>query len=792
MAIMANIELTAKFIRERHIFNNNDGSRVIIGDGWNDGKDITIKGEAFQDQLRPGLTYRFYGQWRTHEKHGQQFWFQNFVTEQPADEGAVRAYLKQCRGIGPAVSGAIWREYGEKSVSELRENPRDVARKIPALKVDDALAAADFLKKHQRLEKAKIDLMSILNGKGFPRKIPDQLIRDYGVTAAERIRKSPYLLMRYPGCGFMKADRLYLDLGHCPHRLKRQALCAWHAVNTQGGDTWFGQAVARDAIASSVAGSKIDVARAMDLCRRGHLLVERTSQGARWIADARKANSELRVAMSVASMLETPAGLFSWPSPNSLRGLTDHQFAEVSKSISSRISVLCGSPGTGKTYSAAKVIHLLLERYGADLVAVAAPTGKAAVRISQAMSENEIPLKAQTIHSLLQVESSNDGGFSFVHGQFNPIPQKFVIVDEASMIDTDLMSSLLIACDSSTHVLFIGDTNQLSPVGHGAPLRDLIAAGVPTGTLTKIRRNSGRIVRTCAAIRDYKRFEASEKLDLEAGENLLHIEKPSPRAQIEQLEALMHKLSSDPEQKYDPVWDVQVLVAVNQRSELGRKPLNEKLQNLLNPNGKTLPGNPFRVGDKIINGKNGRYGDVSGEAEHYVANGEQAEVLEIEKTRMIARLTAPDRIIVIPRSAAKRQDPDQETQVGEEKDGQAGTGCNWDLAYAISTHKSQGSEWPIVIVMLDGTAAASRVQSRNWIYTAISRARKFCITIGEEKLAQQIARRDGLRRKTFLAERIQEHLTVPIGAAETEDEEDETEFETDFKFDFGAILEGVI
>ncbi|MBR9800279.1 AAA family ATPase [bacterium] len=788
-----NKELTAKFIRERNVFENNDGSRVIIGDAWHDGRDITIKGDAFEGQLRPGLCYRFYGQWRNHERFGKQFWFQNFVMETPADEGAVRAYLKQCKGIGPAVSGQLWKTYGDKAIKVLREKPEQAAADIARLKLEDALEASEFLKRNHRIERAKVDLMSVLNGKGFSRKLPDKIIRDFGSTSADVVKKNPYILMRYKGVGFQKADRLYLDLGHPPAKLKRQTLCAVHAIQTQHGDTWHPIAVARNAIAQNVASSRINHERALQLARRGHLLEQRYHCNTWWLAETRKAMSEKNVADAAISMTSDEA---FWP--EAVEGLSEHQIENLQKATRRQLGILAGSPGTGKTYTAAALIRSLIGEFGLSKIAVAAPTGKAAVRISQALTDNGLPMTAKTIHSLLGVMSSDDG-YGFEYGQFNPLPYKFILVDEASMIDCDLMSSLLLACDSSTHVLLIGDTNQLSPVGHGAPLRDLINAGIPCGELTEIRRNSGRIVRTCAEIREANRFTASEKLDLENGENLLHLEKPTPESQIEQLEGLLSRLQGDPERKYDPIWDIQVLVAVNKKSELGRKALNEKLQKLLNPRGRTVAGGPFRVGDKIINTKNEKFRDLNGEGEHYVANGEQAEVVEVEKTRVIARLIAPPRLIVIPKGDTSKQDPDREKQTGDDdKDEPTGTGCNWELGYAISVHKSQGSEWPIAIVMLDSNPAASRVQSRNWIYTAISRAKTFCITIGQRKIANEMTRRDGLRRKTFLVETIQQ-LRGPADEPEEKTKPAETPAtvadvaaETAAGVNLGFLLEGVM
>src|SRR6185503_2428331 len=163
----------------------------------------------------------------------------------------------------------------------------------------------------------------------------------------------------------------------------------------------------------------------------------------------------------------------------------------------------------------------LAEIHGPAGIAVVAPTGKAAVRLSEALEGHGLgQIRARTIHSTLSVMAVGDGGFQFEHGEENPLEQRFVICDEMSMCDTPLMASLLAALRPDAHVLFIGDLNQLPPVGHGAPLRDFLEAGIPAGELREIRRNSGLIVETCARIRDREDFELPLTVDLDAGRNL--------------------------------------------------------------------------------------------------------------------------------------------------------------------------------------------------------------------------------------------------------------------------------
>ena len=425
----------------------------------------------------------------------------------------------------------------------------------------------------------------------------------------------------------------------------------------------------------------------------------------------------------------------NWPDSTCLDSLTDHQRQEITLTCGGSVCLLAGRPGTGKTFAVAAMIRLLK---GCRL-AVAAPTGKAAVRVTESLCNAGVKgITATTIHSLLKVESVDLGAWRFAHNEDNPLPLDFIFVDESSMIHTGLMASLLAARRPGCRLMFVGDPGQLSPVEHGAPFRDLIAAGLPCGKLTEIMRNSGRIVKACHAIADRGVYEPSLKLDLAAGENLLHIERGRPESQIATLTDLLGKIRAKGE--HDVVRDVQILVPVNDKSKLGRKPLNKMLQNLLNGEGLGAKGNPFRVGDKIICGRNGLVpleGKKGKQEKVYVANGEQGIVKKVTSTYTIATLQAPDRRVLIPRG----------------QNGDDDAGCDWDLAYAISVHRSQGSEWPVVIVMADSYPGAVMLMKKEFWYTAISRGKHICVTIGQKSVIDGACRKSGIwERKTFLVD----------------------------------------
>lgn len=471
-----------------------------------------------------------------------------------------------------------------------------------------------------------------------------------------------------------------------------------------------------------------------------------------------------------------------WPDIFSDSELSEHQIDKLFDATKGRIGILAGSPGTGKTYTAAALVKAIIAEHGSESVAICAPTGKAAVRVTEAMAGYGIEKRASTIHSLLGVsrrksaDGNNGDGWAFTHGAGNPLPHRFIIVDESSMIDTGLMASLLSARAVGSHVLFVGDPNQLPPVGHGAPLRDLIAANVPYGELREIRRNSGSIVRACVQIRDGKSFAVDSRIDLaaEPPRNLKVVDAAGPDQQVAKILLAIQCAKADGR---DPVWDCQVIVPVNAKSQLSRKELNKVLQRELNKTGVKAGSNPFLIGDKIVCLKNsfmpadeGRCSPealamADGDGKLFVANGELAEVVEVAEKLTVARLSSPERFVKIPRGNQKNGGDEEGDDGGNGGSGEAAaenksdTGCQWDLGYALSCHKSQGSEWPVVIVMIDDYPGARMVCSREWLYTAISRAKTLCLLVGRKTTADGYCRKQALyRRKTFLKELIFERV----------------------------------
>lgn len=465
-----------------------------------------------------------------------------------------------------------------------------------------------------------------------------------------------------------------------------------------------------------------------------------------------------------------------WPTPDSLHpDATAHQREQYALATAGRVGIIDGNPGSGKTTLSAWAIAASFRQFGAADVAVCAPTGKAAVRITEAMGRHHLPIEAATIHRTLGVSrNGHDGkGWGFIHNERNPLPKRFVWVDEASMLSTKLAASLLSACAPGTHVMFIGDFAQLPPVEHGAPLRDMIRAGLPHGELTEVHRNGGDVLRICRDLKEGRPYRPSRYVDLANGMNAPHIECHKPAHAIA---ALAEYMTSAPA-GIDRVWDCQVLAAVRKNSELAVPVLNERLQATLNPDGYRVDGGKFRIGDKVIcnsNGvvselrcpgdiaagrscrgvgaalavtKDGKYecavcgvgtppGKLPGE---FVANGEMGEAVRVTKEYVHVEMELPARTVRIAGELMK----------------------DWSLAYAETTHKSQGSQWPFVFAIADDGGGADRTTSWEHWRTSLSRMERVCTTIGKLSTIRQQCKKSALEgRKTFLVEKLRKVMEV--------------------------------
>lgn len=833
---------------ERVVWESPEGDAVILRllDG------ASAIGPGNREQFTTGQQYRFLGRWQTGGKFGDEFRFETFCHDQPFTRGAVVAYLsKTCRGIGRVTADKLFDMFGPAAVQTLREEPAAVVS-AGLMTADTAAEASADLAAFTGFEATKVTLFGLFAGRGLGKHAIKAAITAWGAKAPEVIQRDPFKLLvkKIPGAGFKRCDQMFLATGGRPDAARRQAVAAWNAIREdRSGSTWVD---ARDTAATvKKAIPDADPYRSLKVLKRANWIRVRRDGKHQdpYVTLTERAEAEQQVADAVRALSRGPslwpASLTPSESPGDGRP-SAHQTEQWARATAGPFGCFVGGPGTGKTFTLSAALRLITASQGTSGISVVAPTGKAAVRARDALREQGVGVGATTIHRLLEIgRNGRDGsGWGFQRNRANPIDAQFLLVDEASMIGTGLMASLLSACvwpmvlaptpelripagrpipprclrchreltdpDSwaigfgpdcakrtdpskyrclrptfrdtetviparpelilpGTQVLIIGDQYQLAPVEHGAPLRDFLLAGVPSGELTEVRRNSGSIVRACQAIKAGTSVAFDSRLDLDAADpaNLRLLECDAN----ETADVLGEVLAGMT--KFDPKWETQIITGVNEKSDVSRKEINDRFGRHLNPSGREARGNRFRVGDKIIKCEGNtelpavelasRFrGDTlagldaasyvpTGDTEPvYIANGEIGRVYAVSEKHTVARFggeTSP--LVRFANSKPKSDDAGQ----GEESG--AGSAGDFELAWAITVHRSQGSEWPCVIVMVDDAAAG--IADRNWWYTAISRGRKAVIVIGPKGTFERQAKRVTVdKRRTFLPQLLAE------------------------------------
>ena len=670
-----------------------------------------------------GQEYELTGKWVEDPKWGSQFKFIRYAAQLPqSPEGIIRYLSRVAKWVGPIVARAIVKQFGLQTLEILKTDPQQVADAIKGLTIDRANEISVNLKVNEDREGAMVELESMLGDQHLPKHTIPTLVEKYHSDAPARVRSNPYSLIEIRGIGFVTADRVAMshNIGFVRDGIERRMAATMHVLKDAAESRGHTVLPLRKLI-DRVEGL-IGYAPGVDaIARLGE--EGRVWTGGEMVGLAGLARDESEVASIVKQLLSDPADLSDKVSVD-LKGLTEDQVKAFKAAMAHPVFILTGAPGTGKSY----LIRRILDQFDTWnlLVSLAAPTGKAAKRMNEL---TERP--ASTIHRLLGPEPCQVNGettFAFHYGPGQPLNADVVVIDEFSMVDVSLAASLLRAIAPGTRLLIVGDHYQLPSVGHGAVLRDLLAAGVPSYELTQIKRNTGDIVKVCHAIKDGLRVSPSFTLDPGEGLNLRHIEASDP-VRIQEIikDLVTNRLPKRPEH-YNPVWDVQVLSPMNERTALSCKDLNELLQNALNIH-PPVKGSPFRVGDKVLQRKNQDIGD------EFVVNGDLGEAEEITGQEIVVNFKFPDRRVRVKR--------------GEN---------HLALAYCITIHKCQGSEAPVIIIPLHSSFGI--FPNRELIYTAISRARDICITVGEwGYLEQAVGRVGNVRRITRLSELLKGEVT---------------------------------
>lgn len=693
-----------------------------------------IKITVTQPNIFEGLTYEFKGEWDSHSKYGKQFKANFALEKQPSTKEGLRAYLQSSffNGIGPVIANRIVEYFGEDVIRLLNEDPEQLL-KVPGIakgKLDAIMVA--WIKNKEINE-----IMLFLQNNGISTLFSSKIYEFYGKDCVVQILHNPYKLSGdISGIGFAFADKIALKVGFAidsPERVKAVINYMLEQSTNDGHCYLLQSQIATRSTELLKTDIKDKVQLYLDILEKTQEIKVLKLDGEEKRYYSRKLFfNETYCAEKVHSLKENEVNVHIntdlLSTANDSINLSDEQTAAVLGVMGHGISVLTGGPGVGKTQTTKKIVNVL-HSLGRDVV-LAAPTGRASQRMTEVIGK-----EATTIHRLLSWDPMNGG---FLKNENNTIHADFIIIDESSMLDINLAASLLKATSYNTQILFIGDADQLPPVGPGDFFKDLIASNmVPVYRLNKIFRqgkesliikyahsiNKGEIPNIDTPLLNPALWtDGSDCVFIDSGLAESNKDKKDyPRWSslhygLDMTQMLI-KLYTETIPKYiGKEKEIQILIPMN-IGDLGTIKINSIIQTIVNPHEKgkgeiefkekkNKEGEKvkriFRVGDKVIQTKNNY--DLG------VFNGDIGRIIDISASTL--ELTV--------RYSEEREVDYKKSDIFE-----------LDLAYAISIHKSQGSEFDCVIIPIMNQYY--RMLFRNLIYTGLTRAKKFAVFIGQRK-----------------------------------------------------------
>ena len=698
------------------------------------GREITIVGKA--QAVWEGEDVRASGQWVTDKVHGRQFKADDITCVAPKSIVGIERYLASglIKGIGKVLAKRIVETFGAETLNVL-EHQSARLREVPKL----GKAKIEQIRTAWHANETMRENMIFGQTYGISIVKMTKIVRKYGPDAIAIIKANPYRLCRdIWGIGFATADKIALSVGipkDSPLRARATLAYTLEAEAEDGGHCWTYEndlllhANELTEISTEILGEALEAEIA-----EGHLVAEGGSageEGTTWAerhdvtaprriylkslywAERQTAGHVRRILTSPCAFKPIDAGkAVAWWEEKAGFTLANQQATALERCLKSKFSIITGGPGVGKT----TIIRALVDIYTARKLrlVLAAPTGRAAKRMAESVGA-----PAQTIHRLLKWNPVTN---KFTYDEENRYEADVFIFDETSMIDVKLANDLLAAIPDAAAVVWVGDTDQLPSVGAGSVLGDLIASGVVASTrLDKIFRqdSSGLIVVNAHHV------NAGEPLEVRQGDTdfyFMRCEDPTTCVQ----RAIDFMTTRIPRKfGLDPLADVQILTPMR-RNLLGTENLNVELQKALNPTGDAIVrgGTTFRVGDRVMQLRNNYDKDVY--------NGDVGFVKAVDP--------AERKLVVLFDGRPVAYDPGDLDELV--------------LAYAMTIHKSQGSEYPAVIVILH-TQHYVMLQ-RNLLYTAITRGKKLVLLMGVPYAIDQAIKNNTVReRRTSLAERLQ-------------------------------------
>ncbi len=680
--------------------------------------------------VTPGETLKLTGEWVQHNRYGEQFKIETFETITPATVAGIEKYLGSglIKGIGPIFAGRLVEVFGIDTLRIIEEEPS-------RLLTVDGIGEVRLQRIRTAWEEQKEirEVMIFLQGHGVSSAYAAKIFKTYGKSSIAIVQENPYRLAKdIYGIGFKTADRIAQAIGIEPHSPLRVEAGVIHVLNELAGEGHVYYPL--DGLTKASAGIlEVDedlTTQAVERLRHEERVIcEPGPQGvAVYLASLYAA--EEGVARRLHALAEggaLPADIdieraILWSEQVNRLSLAEQQKEAIREALIRKLLVITGGPGTGKTTILRCILQILEKKHRRMLLC--SPTGRAAKRMSEATGR-----EAKTIHRLLEF-SPKDGRFK--RDQHRPLEADLVIVDEASMIDVVLMNSLLKAIPPAAGLILVGDVDQLPSVGPGAILRDIIASSlVPVIRLSEIFRQAreSQIVINAHRINRGEMPFCTDWEAQEQGDCYLLVKQEALEVQAAILELASRGLPT--RHRVDPLEELQILSPM-QKGPIGAMQLNQALQALLNPSGPELlrAGRLYRLGDRVMQIRNNYEKDVY--------NGDIGRIVKLD---------LEDREVTV------RFDDRQVTYDFNELD-------ELVLAYAVTIHKSQGSEYPVVIIPVH-TAHYVMLQ-RNLLYTAITRGKRLAVLVGTKKAIAIAVKNHKIQlRYTGLVDRLQRGRQEP-------------------------------